>query len=189
MSRCIIRQGIKRPSTLPPNCYHRKPPPFECPKNTCPPTETSLPINHNCCLMECRAFVMIHIERIYPGNKHVYAYYLCSFYEPLQTYNPRPEPEPLRRPTICFASPCPERAGPISHKCPPWPKISLPSSCVEFCIQRLRRRVCRRYRVWTRNDRLPKCCTDPYVYIIYIYYYSMRTWNMKEQCIFVYNVA
>jgi len=36
------RREVERPSTLPPPCYHCKPPPFRCPSNGCLPPEPKL---------------------------------------------------------------------------------------------------------------------------------------------------
>ncbi|KAH0956381.1 hypothetical protein HN011_010288 [Eciton burchellii] len=38
-----IRREVERPSTLPPPCYHCKPPPFRCPSNGCLPPEPQIP--------------------------------------------------------------------------------------------------------------------------------------------------
>ncbi|XP_033351097.1 small proline-rich protein 2G-like [Bombus vosnesenskii] len=42
------REEKRRTSTLPPPCYHCKPPPFRCPKYGCPPPQQYPPLKCRC---------------------------------------------------------------------------------------------------------------------------------------------
>ncbi|XP_071566089.1 uncharacterized protein [Temnothorax longispinosus] len=105
MSFCTSHKEKKRPNSLPPPCYHRRPMPFYCPSNGCLPPEPILP-------RRCR----------------------CPPSYPPLTCRPRPEPSPLP-PTICIAGPCSQPSASESYCRPSAPKILPPSSCVRFCIR------------------------------------------------------
>ncbi|XP_076669840.1 uncharacterized protein LOC143369589 [Andrena cerasifolii] len=105
MSCHLCEAKIRRTSTLPPRCYHRKPPPFVCPKYGCPPPEE------------------------YPPPP------CCSTCPPCPPLICKPRPEPPRPPpTLCIAAPCPEPPGPVPHHCSS-PKIPPPASCVRYCLR------------------------------------------------------
>ncbi|XP_048506617.1 DBF4-type zinc finger-containing protein 2 homolog [Athalia rosae] len=96
---------IIKTSTLPPPCYHCRPPRFSCPTYGCPPREPLQPrrpcLSEFCALLKCR----------------------------------QPPEKPLPPPTICIARPCPEPVSEGRPCFPLSPKIKPPHSSVRFCIQ------------------------------------------------------
>ncbi|KAK1119302.1 hypothetical protein K0M31_013491 [Melipona bicolor] len=75
------------PSTLPPLCYHCKPPPFYCPKYGCPPPQ-QYPTPPKCCPPPC---CPPFICRQRPESRKPPALYVVNCL-------PRPCPEPPRCP-------------------------------------------------------------------------------------------
>ncbi|XP_026831385.1 late cornified envelope-like proline-rich protein 1 [Ooceraea biroi] len=87
------RKEKKRPSSLPPPCYHCRPTPFYCPSNCYLPSKPKAPRRCHCS----------------PLNLQM-------------TCRPRPERSPPP-PTICIAGRCPQPSAPRSYCRPSAPKI------------------------------------------------------------------
>jgi hypothetical protein len=158
-----IRREVERPSTLPPPCYHCKPPPFRCPSNGCLPPEPQIPKRSNpcppCILLVQAALNVSKRDNVIDGGskRHFFSYLKLITYTLLQIRAPEEKrtyrwtgikivlqyrnlflqiykPRPICVPPPTICIATACKPPTPRVYCQPPPKLLPPPSGVQFCV-------------------------------------------------------